>query len=422
MNIPINNLDIPFLNCLWLLPDGQLYEINSEFIWEPVFGKNISTPISNNLSVESENSKKTTLRKITTLFIPGEWVSCFNIELPPQLKRQAKQAIPFALEDQLLNDITEVECLFKQDASGATFVYVIKKNHLSEIKNLLKQASVETEYIYPDFLCVPYDNSVSAAIFNGRLLIRNSVYQGYSFTYKKLEDIAYQLKTLTQLSNFQKPEKIYFFDSNAEKETAALFEEVKTVSCNAAFIEAEQFFKEHHKNLISLVEEKNRAWTHLKNNQWVINSMALTVLLLLSFIFSYYLLIRHYENQTLMVNQQINQLAQVIFPNAVENIDPVLQVQKSIAQRNIRADKGFLLILGNIQNILSPYLINKSIFIDAIDFNNNQLTLTITSKSIQVIQELLQNFTKKNITFTQEALKEKNNQIIAELRFQNGAS
>lgn len=109
----------------------------------------------------------------TTVLVPGEWVSISQVNLPKRIpKKNLKQVIGYALEDELLEDpaklhfvlIDEPARLRQQDKKTKTNnqrkVAVISKLKLATLVEQLRQQNIEASYIIPDFLALPMVNDI----------------------------------------------------------------------------------------------------------------------------------------------------------------------------------------------------------------------------------------------------------------------
>lgn len=107
-------------------------------------------------------------------------VSTHQIILPNLSANKAKQAIPFALEDQLLDDIETLEFMsFKGEQEGEWQVIVCAKDTLNEIIDAAKKQKIGINNVYPNFMRLPEPrDAVSFVSMNDGVLYRSGVYQG----------------------------------------------------------------------------------------------------------------------------------------------------------------------------------------------------------------------------------------------------
>lgn len=95
-------------------------------------------------------------------------------ELPPGAGAKLARAVPFALEEQLTEDIDDLSfALGRRTASGLTPVAVVSKAVLEGWINALRNAGLDPQAIYPDMSLVPENPGVTVLWLEGsRLTVR----------------------------------------------------------------------------------------------------------------------------------------------------------------------------------------------------------------------------------------------------------
>lgn len=142
--------------------------------------------------------------KRVNVALDSRCVSIHTVQLPKLNSFKAKQAIPFALEDQLLSDVEKLEFLsFKGLQNDEWQVMVCAKSTLNDIKQALNEHKLELNKLYPDFLGLPEpENDTVYAEMGDGIVYRSQKYQG-GWLPKALFEHSFpnaQLKPLGELS------------------------------------------------------------------------------------------------------------------------------------------------------------------------------------------------------------------------------
>lgn len=150
--------------------------------WLQYNDKAQETIASGCLNNASELDKLTELAKTATVqvLVSGCDISYFEMTLPKANRRQALDAIPFMLEDELAADIDTLHFVYSANKGETQGVYVCAKSKILEWLNWLENANIFTTQLTPDYLTLPVaeDDSVSMLQIGNDLLIRSSINNG----------------------------------------------------------------------------------------------------------------------------------------------------------------------------------------------------------------------------------------------------
>ena len=155
--------------------------------------------------------------KRVNVALDSRCVSVHTVRLPKLNSFKAKQAIPFALEDQLLSDVEGLEFLsFKGFKEDEWQVMVCAKSTLNGIKQALAEHKLELNKLYPDFLGLPEpENDPVYAEMGEGILYRSEKYQG-GWLPKALFERSFQNAQLKPLGELTTPVNFISGMSQAE--------------------------------------------------------------------------------------------------------------------------------------------------------------------------------------------------------------
>lgn len=105
--------------------------------------------------VDNEQLQKWLQTDAIRLYIPGEWISVWQVELPDVLRKQIPTILPALLEEELNQDIDELHFApLKIDQQLAT-VAVIHQQHMRNIAQWLQENGITRATVAPDWMSIP---------------------------------------------------------------------------------------------------------------------------------------------------------------------------------------------------------------------------------------------------------------------------
>lgn len=108
------------------------------------------------------------------LLLPATMVWLTELELPVKNPSQIKQALPFALEDQLADDVDQYHLSWLRLVNRKLAVAAVAKSAFADLLQPLRQAGIELVAAYPETLLVPYrEGECSVAVIGDRAVLRH---------------------------------------------------------------------------------------------------------------------------------------------------------------------------------------------------------------------------------------------------------
>jgi general secretion pathway protein L len=120
-------------------------------------------------------------RKLVAL-VPGADVRLTSVSVPARQAAKVLQAAPYALEDQLAEDVDTLHFALGPRQPDGTFpVAVVAKNKMEEWLAPFRDAGLMPEELIPETLCLPIDDSGrwSALAEPGHVTVRSAPYSGF---------------------------------------------------------------------------------------------------------------------------------------------------------------------------------------------------------------------------------------------------
>ncbi|PPD37021.1 MAG: type II secretion system protein GspL [Methylomonas sp.] len=101
-----------------------------------------------------------------TVLLPAASVLLLALELPVKSNNQIKQALPFALEDWLADELETCHWVWHKQ-QGKVYVAAVSHDSLTACLNALTEASVNVAGVYSEALALPYQEGFCSLLFDG---------------------------------------------------------------------------------------------------------------------------------------------------------------------------------------------------------------------------------------------------------------
>jgi general secretion pathway protein L len=335
-----------------------------------------------------------------TVIIPGEDCLLSSATLPKLNRQRLLQALPYALEEQLIDDVQNLHfAVGEYQADGTVPVVIIKRQLIETYVAMLKQVGIEANAMIPATLALPFiPHQWQIYVLKDICLIRTGKHQGFACDH---ENIATFL-TLQCATSAEQPEslQIYYFSNLT---TALQIPHVVTQEISCA-----------EKNvLISMSDSIPNASINLLQGQYASKqTSSLTkkiwrasgyiaaswiALLFLSNIVSYYIL-QHAVQKTELA---INTIYKKHFPAATSVVAPRERMQEKLKKFSSDANKNYMLsLLGMIGNSLHQ---SPVIHVKQFDFREHSLTLTIVAPSFDALDRFSQSLKQQGLQVKQQS-------------------
>lgn len=327
----------------------------------------------------------------TVVLIPSREVFITTVTIKTKNQRQLAQALPFALEEQLMGDPEEQHYVWQtlNAEEGLNQVAVIKHARLQQWLDFLHHNGIVPSAIVPDFAALPLTEGTQTAWLTDQgLWVRQSALSGYYTTASTwplqlkawvasgTEENPTQIRVLTGTPNIPAVPQLNITYDNAEQAQVINRADIQST---LPFNIMKGFKTQAHSQLTSL-------WKKWQGVAWAGAITALIALILQG------LEIRKLQQET--DNLQANNIAQfkTLFPQAGE-VDPALSLNSLInsevkkLQNNNKPTSTITSSLPLLQKI-AQVLPQQPITLQTVNWNQNKLTVRFTSESTAVIPEL----------------------------------
>lgn len=315
-------------------------------------------------------------RKVIVI-VPGEDVTLTTVTLPKMSHSRLQQAIPYALEEQVIDDVEQMHfAAGEYIPDGKTPVAVIAKNKMREWTDWFKTINLEPDVVLPQMLALPTATGVWHVQVGDTAVVRTGSVSGFVCD-------RYNLKDMLQLAlQSEQPNEIQLELCGDEKMILDL-----PVKIQQTHIEPEAMLdqlaryagKEQPLNLLQGVY-RNRKSSHLPKMTSVLRIssyvLAAWFLMLISYpVVSYVLLsqrMQHFRGEIAAIYKRE-------FPHASSVVAPRQRMQQKLHKLTSSAnDNPFLLLLANIGKGLN---VASGVQLKRMDYQGGSMTIEISAAS-----------------------------------------
>lgn len=97
--------------------------------------------------------------------IPGEWVTAHKVDLPAKTRKQFNQALPYALEESISEDVSNIHFVCPEWKAGETVtVLSVAKKKMLEWQALATKYQLPVDQLLPDHALVPFHEAADCSI------------------------------------------------------------------------------------------------------------------------------------------------------------------------------------------------------------------------------------------------------------------
>ncbi len=325
------------------------------------------------------------------IFLDANYTTIKSVKIPSKNRNKQLQAIPFALEDQIAEDIEDTFfAIGKTQASGQLPVIAIKRNLLQQTIEFFSSNGLKPDVISVDTLALPdNDNSWSVLLDKETALIKTANSQGYCCDRAILSDFLNAL--IDQSSEPADPVKIYTKQDDEQAKSLLDTVDLKFDYENYNNHPLEILALNLQPSLINLLQgefsvkrENSLSWLR----PWKLTAVFAAIWISLHLAYTGFMA-HQLEQQNLQLAKEIEREFKRAMPEARKITNMKTRVERKLKElkrgSTAASSQGFLEILDKTAVILSQ---QKTITINAAIYRGNQLDMDLSAKALQDIEQL----------------------------------
>lgn len=324
------------------------------------------------------------------LIIPSEQVLLLPVHLPGKNPARLKQALPYALEDQLIADIDDQYFILGPKIAEQTYaVAVVEKRYVDSVLSALKEIDIYPQVVLPESLLLPFArNSLTVVEDDETILMRTGAYSGFSCDKQNLPLILNSL-----LDNPEQPvEKIKYYGSDS------------SISGLCGDIECEQH--ELPPNLISLLYHDSARELNIlpkrfarrdhfdkKLKKWLPAAAMLLVWIVIQVSvqgYDFYQL----KKQDVVLQASLEKIYRKTFPDSKRIVNVEVQMRqklKELREKSGKAESGFTEMMVKSAPVLQKA---PGLKLQSLRYHDGRMDLDLEIRDLQSLEQLKENLAK----------------------------
>jgi general secretion pathway protein L len=365
---------------------------------------------------------KLTKGRRTLVIIPATELLITEVRIPTKNRQRLLQAIPFSLENELTEDVTQLHFAAGNiDSDNITPVLVIARQRIEHWLGMLETAGIQPIGIYADLLLLPHEDDAWALYQDNQFLnVRTDRQRGFSVDAINGETT---LNLALQQEDDNPPSKIDLYHFRDTLDLLDLNQLEGAYDVNSKQLDshteltallADNLSEKQQINLLQgdylRVDKLTLQW-----KRWLPAAVLAGIFIFLSLLFS----IQEYsanKQQSISLQNQIRETFQQAFPEVKRIVDPKVQMEQKLKQLRSGASGGFLSFASLFVPAASVIKSSPNTTLESISFRDGKLDLQLTIKELQALENLKQTIEAKKLAVEIKSATATGNQVTSHIR------
>jgi len=334
------------------------------------------------------------------VIVPAQTILLTEVQLPKLNRARLRQALPFALEEQLVEEVDHLHfAMGDYQADGSIPVAIINRLQLESWLGRLKDAGLSPVAILPALFALPYSEEYwHVTAYDSMGLVRIGKYSGFACDPENISTLL-ELKKAESID----PKEIIQIKRD---EPSLLTEFAKNIFLYPSINLLQGPYQPKHTN-----KKAKKTW---------LTAFYLTIAWIGFAFFSKIMSCFILSAQNYHLNLEIAKIYRVHFPTAKSVIAPRERMEEKLRKLSFSNNENpFLSLLALLSNSFAS---RKEIQLHRLDFRNSQITLDISASSFNSIDALIQLLTQQGLTIKQQNAASVNSEAKATLLITAGIS
>ncbi|MDH5409204.1 MAG: type II secretion system protein GspL [Gammaproteobacteria bacterium] len=329
--------------------------------------------------------------------IPGEDILLLDIAMPGRNLQRLRNAVPYAVEDQLVDDVDSLHfSLSQQTVEGKYTVAVIDRENMRGWSKVLEKAGLQAHSIIPDALALPYkEKTWSVFVDEDRLLVRTGRYSGFASSAMNLELL---LKAaINEASN--KPDVInLILQSGDERDYPESITDIplvkETYEQETLALLACDYDQQSSINLLQGdYSRRENISKHVR--PWYQAAALLLVWLVWQGSVNFYQGF-HLQTESKALNNQMTQLYRKTFPGSRKVVDAPAQMRQKLKELRKQSGKSQTSLQEMLAAAAPALSATDGLVLNTLRYNNGRMDLEFDVKDLQTLEALKQRLVKNS--------------------------
>ncbi|HHB93436.1 MAG TPA: type II secretion system protein GspL [Thioploca sp.] len=320
------------------------------------------------------------------ILIPSTEVILTQVNIPSKNRHKIIQAIPYALEEQLIDEVENLHFAIGQPVAGNIPVAVIARTCLENYLQRLQTAGFKPAVIIPDVLAILYQSNNWTVMYTDDIvLVRTGLQAGFAV---EVDNLIFMLQLA--VTNSQ-PEQIIVINHKTTMDLTNL----QTLGFPLKIIESNILDGIIVDKQLNLLQGEYRPQNNNLLRHWWL-TIALGLIWSGLYITEQIMEYRDLSQQRQILNQQITEIYRNTFPKARKIVNPRVQMEQNLValREQQQVNEIFLSTLNKITPTLKSI---PNLFIKKITFRQQKIDLYLILNNFQDLEKIQIQLDKLNI-------------------------
>ncbi|OGT38533.1 MAG: type II secretion system protein GspL [Gammaproteobacteria bacterium RIFCSPHIGHO2_12_FULL_37_14] len=335
------------------------------------------------------------------VIVPAEDVLLLTGQLPKMNRSRLLQSLPYALEEQLIDDVETLHfAIADYQPNGDLPVAIVGHHKMRQWLAVLQDWGIQADVLLPASFAIPVATGKWSISVNTTAIIRTSMYQGFSCDKSSLHEFF----KLALAAAAEKPEQITIRNYTNDRLSCVLADIHHSTLSEASHSHNKQFLSEEVRQPEQLIndlalEVANTIPINLLQGPYAVKKSTLlqankiwqamtylaltfsTILILYPAV-SYILL----KEKLITIDNQITAIYKRQFPQASTVVAPKQRIEEKLTRLQRQgAGSRFLSLAGSVGKAMQD---SSGIALKRMDFQNSQLTVELTATTSESFAKL----------------------------------
>lgn len=324
------------------------------------------------------------------LIIPSDQVLLLPVDLPGKNPARLRQALPYALEDQLVSDIEEQYFFLGPKTGEQTYaVAVTDKSYLDVTLTALKDIGVYPKTVFPESLLLPFSENALTLVEDGiNVIVRSGMHSGFSCDRDNLPLI---IKSLLD-DDEQDIQKITLYGSTELLSELGSNVELEQLEAPGAIVSLLYHDPSSELNLLPK-QFIHREKFDIKLKQWLPAAAMLLVWVVIQLsvqVYDYYNL----KKQDVALQASLEKIYRQTFPEAKRIVNVEVQMRqklKELREKSGKAEGGFTEMIVKSAPVLQK---SPGLKLQSLRYHDGRMDIDLEIRDLQSLEQLKEELIK----------------------------
>lgn len=367
----------------------------------------------------------------TTVILVVSGFDTISIEksLPKMPASKLIKALPFAIEDQLLETIDHYHIAITQvQENGHVTLLAVLKSNMQQWLKLFRERIIFSSML-PDYLLLPYEADTWHIVIEKNVLIRTSLNLGLSCDIENWQQMITLLWQEQPLESQPKKLIIHYYSPSSTSNNGETIKFIDTSILDSLPLTIEQKNEttslledmakqaQHEKLATTLLTNEFTQEHHLSSVKkvWLYTGGMIAAAFIISFLsaLTQYVMLKRQDN---LLQTQITAVYKQVYPQASSVVAPQIRMERTL--KDLQANQttgGFLGLLALTGQVFKQL---PALQINSLHYQDNKLILEIQSNSFNVLDLAINKLNQSGVIAKQDQGETKNNQVTARFTIQ----